>query len=236
MNVLIKENGVIDTPIELLIVILIGLIGIIVLFKIANFLESLPVVEKKIKEKVVTEKKKEVKVEVKKEVKEEKKEKESVTVKSKETSEKDVKDTKTETSSTSSVGHSCPYANCMPQQTIIYTNGYDPQQNYNAYGGYNNNYLYDRFVDHPSNIDSVKDNKISEAFMSDSEYETARSNVNIKVNNVENINSSSKAGLYSRIQQMTSSNLESREKLLKEFEGLSKEMKLLIIDNIIQKM
>jgi hypothetical protein len=45
-----------------------------------------------------------------------------------------------------------------------------------------------------------------------------------------------KSRLYNRINQMTTSNLETREKLLKEFEGLSKEMKLLLIDNIIQKM
>ena len=56
----------------------------------------------------------------------------------------------------------------------------------------------------------------------------------IRVN--DSSSESDKNKLYNRINQMTSSNMETRERLLKEFEGLSKEMKLLLIDNIIQKM
>lgn len=100
---------------------------------------------------------------------------------------------------------------------------------------YQNNYLYDRFVERPTKEDYVKENKISQAFMSEKEFDSVRNN-DIKIRVKDNEFQSEKNKLYNRISQMTSSNLETRERLLKEFEGLSKEMKLLLIDNIIQKM
>lgn len=243
MEKIINENGVIDTPIELLLLILACLIGIIVIFKIANFLEGLPVVEKK---KKVKEKKIEISKEsecIKKSKIDKKKAKnyiiekesgsEKATVKvEKAIVEADAKSTvKVEGSSEldrcGSGGHVCPYASSGYVQPIIY--------NSPAANSCNNNYLYDRFVDNPTSDDFVMEKKISDAFMSDKDLNAVQNySANIKVNNVEHLDK--KASLHQRISQMTSRNYDTRERLLQEFEGLSKEMKLLIIDNIIQKM
>lgn len=208
----IRENSIVDTPFELLIISAIVLIFFMILFKLANFLEAMPVREKKVKEKVVKEKK-EVKVEVKKEVKE----KVDVDVKAKSSSCGD-----------SSQGHVCPYAN----------GGYMPPIIINGNSDGCNNYLYDRFVDRPSREDYIEEKKISESFLSDKELDNIKNrDISIKVKDVETVSSiSDKASLHNRIREMTTSNIESRERLLREFEGLSKEMKLLIIDNIIQRM
>ena len=217
MNNLFKENSIIDTPVELLIVSALILMVFLIIFRLANFLEAMPVVEKKKKEKVVKEKK-EVKVEVKKEIKEDVSVKDKVNV-----------DVKAKSSACeSSTNHTCPYANggCMPP--IIINGSTDNCSNY----------LYDRFVDRPTRDDYVVEKKISDSFLSDNELDNIRNtNISIKVKDVESVPSiSSKASLHNRIREMMASNLESRERLLKEFEGLSKEMKLLIIDNIIQRM
>jgi hypothetical protein len=215
-----RENSIVDTPFELLIIAALTLIFFLVIFKLANYIEAMPVRERKVKEKVVKEKK-EVKVEVKKEVKEEVKAKDKVDV--------DVKAKSTSSCESNSTGHICPYANggCM-QPIIINGGGSDGC----------NNYLYDRFVTKPTMDDYMGEKKISESFLSEKEVDNIRnSNVSIRVKDVEKVSSiSDKASLHNRIREMTASNLENRERLLKEFEGLSKEMKLLIIDNIIQRM
>lgn len=96
------------------------------------------------------------------------------------------------------------------------------------------NYLYDRFVSNPSKEDVSERKSISDAFITNEEQNSIK-NYNVKIDVKDNEEDSKKV-LYNRINQMTSSNMETRERLLKEFEGLSKEMKLLLIDNIIQKM
>ena len=99
------------------------------------------------------------------------------------------------------------------------------------------NYLYDRFVDNPSIEDECDSaNIISEAFITDQEFEDIKNRTTtIKVNDVEDINAT-RNDLYSKIQAMTNENQENKERLLNEFNGLSKEMKLLLIENIMQRM
>ena len=208
---LITDNNAIDTGYELILAVAIVLFIMILLVKLASFLEGLPVIEKKKKKEVV----KEVKKEIKKEVE----------------SSKEESKVKTEKNSNSNAscgenGYICPYANMhMPSVTG------------NEYQG-QSNYLYDRFVDRPSSIDRVEDKIISSSFLSNEELDKIKNrNVDIRVkDNIIQGNSESKTILYNKINQMTTHNSETREKLLKEFEGLSREMKLLIIENIIQKM
>lgn len=98
------------------------------------------------------------------------------------------------------------------------------------------NYLYDRFVDNPSAEDEEDTSSIiSEAFITDQEFEDIKNRTTtIKVNDVEDINSN-KNDVYSKIQALANENQENKEKLLEEFNSLSKEMKLLLIENILQR-
>jgi len=238
----INNNSFIDTPVEVLVAVLCMFVVIIALCKLGNALEKLPVADPKAKAKkketvkeVKKDIKKEVKKEVVKEVKEEVVEKEKK-VSSEETTKSTTTTTTNDTSSTvTNTQHGagcscggayiCPYSNMIQQV---------PVQN-NSYVGYDN-YLHDRFSVYPSSIDYVEDKKISESFLSEEELSTIRdSNIRIKVNDVDS-GLGGKENLYKRISQMTNHNQKTREKLLEEFEGLSREMKLLIIDNIIQKM
>lgn len=98
----------------------------------------------------------------------------------------------------------------------------------------NTNYLYDRFVDNPTNDDSIEDKK-NNAFLSVEESDEIKNKkVEIKVKPVENL--SQKEALYKKIEQMTSTNAEEKEKMLEEFEALPRTTKLMLIENIIQKM
>jgi len=208
---LINQNNSIDTIYELFLILAIFLFVMVFICKIGTFFESLPVREKKTKKSNVKEIKKEEKVVVNNT-------KEVVV-------DKEVHKVESNTSSSCSNGGCCPLANAGVPIIIQQSNNDNNTQS---------NYLYDRFVDRPSNEDNIETKQISESFMSENEYNTIiNSQVNIKVND----NSySEKSKLYNRINQMTSNNAETREKLLQEFEGLSKEMKLLLIDNIIRKM
>ena len=210
----INQNSSIDTFYELFIVLAIFLFAMVFLCKVGNFLQAIPVRESKKKTTSV----KEVKVEKIKEVKkEEKVEKESTKVVAQDSVQ----------NISASANNGYPYVSNTPIIIHQYPNPND--------GGYQSNYLYDRFVDRPTSEDYIQPAKISEAFMSENELNAVKNrDVKIRVN--ESSNESDKGKLYNRINQMTTSNLQTREKLLKEFEGLSKEMKLLLIDNIIQKM
>lgn len=217
----IRENGTIDTPFELLIVVLIVFAFILILFKIANFLESLPVADAS-KKKKVKETKKEIKKEVKKEVAKEVKEStEKVQAEKTSVSSTSTADTNESKSSSGCGGYVCPYSTMQPLQPTL-TASYD-------------NYLYDRFTLNPTSIDYVENKKISEDFLSEEEVADINKNIEIKVQEVD-ASLSTKERLHKRISEMTSHNKETREKLLDEFEGLSREMKLLIMDNIISKM
>lgn len=217
----IRENGAIDTPFELLIVVLIVFAFILILFKIANFLESLPVADPS-KKKKVKETKKEIKKEVKKEVvKEVKESTEKVQDEKTSASSTSTTDTNASKSSSGCGGYVCPYSTMPPLQPTL-TASYD-------------NYLYDRFTLNPTSIDYVENKKISEDFLSEEEVADINKNIEIKVQEVD-ASLSTKERLHRRISEMTSHNKETREKLLDEFEGLSREMKLLIMDNIISKM
>lgn len=207
---LITDNNAIDTPYELILAIAIVLFIMILLAKLGTLLEGLPTITKKKKEVV-----KEVKKEVKKEVE----------------SSKEESKTKSEQSSnvnqTCNDSFTCPYAKMnLPSVTGNETYG-------------QSNYLYDRFVVTPTSIDVVENRKISNSFLTSDELaEIKNQNIKIELSNEEDRHNKdkSKDNLHGRIKQMTTSNHETKERLLKEFEGLSKEMKLFIIENIIQKM
>ena len=98
------------------------------------------------------------------------------------------------------------------------------------------NYLYDRFVDNPTADDRIEcDNRRRDIFLSDEENESIKNKkVEIKVKPVETL--SEKEILYKKIEEMTNENAVNREKLLEEFESLPKNTKLMLIENIIQKM
>ena len=234
----INQNNSIDTIYELFIVLAIALFAMIFLCKIGSFIDSLPVREPK---KKAVKEVKEVKVEKVKEVKKEEKvvvdkNTTSVVAKEKESEQK----ISANVSATANSTGAYPYVNNTPIIIHQYPNPNDPYQSGYGYpggygGGYQNNYLYDRFVDRPTSEDHIQERKISEAFMSENELNAVK-NRDIKIQVNDSSLNGDKSKLYSRINQMTSSNLETRERLLKEFEGLSKEMKLLLIDNIIQKM
>ena len=201
-------NGQIDNFIELLLVVLFILALFLTLFKIGNWLEERPVKEpKKKKEKV----KKEVVKEVLKEVKEGSAD---INISSKSKSSGDI----TVESSASSYGGSGASG----------TVEYYPSQNY----------LYDRFVLSPTSDDNVQI-KQNTSFIDEDEANRLRDEkLKIKVNDVVDISSKDlkKNSLYSRISEMANENLQVKEKLLDEFEQLPREMKLLLISNIIQKM
>lgn len=201
-------NGKIDNFIELFLVVLFILALFLVLFKFGNWMEERPVKEpKKKKEKV----KKEVVKEVLKEVKESSAD---ISITSKSKDGVDIKvDSSAASSSTASVSSNVEY---YPSQ----------------------NYLYDRFVISPTSDDNVQTKK-NTSFMDEDEANRLRDEkLKIKVNDVENISSKDlkKNSLYSRISEMANENLQTKEKLLEEFEQLPREMKLLLISNIIQKM
>ena len=167
----INQNNSIDTFYELFIVLAIFLFAMVFLCKIGNFLQALPIREPKKKTSV-----KEVKVEKVKEVKkEEKVEKDATKVVA-----QDSASSVSATATASAGGY--PYVNnTTPIIIHQYPNPNDPYQS----GGYGfqNNYLYDRFVDRPTSEDYIQPTKISQAFMSDNEFNAVKnSDVKIRVN------------------------------------------------------
>jgi len=99
------------------------------------------------------------------------------------------------------------------------------------------NYLYDRFVTNPTIDDSLRDtSKLSEAFLTDESYTEIRDKkVEIKVEPINSTNSY-RENVYKKIQELTNNNRSEKERMLEEFNNLPKEMKLLLIENIIQKI
>ena len=233
----INGNSSIDTPFELLLSVLFVFVIMIILCKLGAMLDKLPAPGAKSKSKskeVVKEVKKEVKKDIKKEVV--KDIKESTSDKDKSVSiEKDSSTVTNSSSSTASNNMSSTTSSCGGAGYICPYSNVAVQNNANVYPN-NDNYLHDRFVVSPTKDDYVESKKISESFLSDTELGNIRNrNVNIHVNDVD-YNLSSKQSLHKRISEMTNHNQQTRERLLDEFEGLSREMKLLIIENIIQKM
>lgn len=104
--------------------------------------------------------------------------------------------------------------------------------NSNVKSDTNNNYLYDRFVINPTKDD--KNNcyqKINDAFLENNVAEAIKNNkVKIKVEPAD-LN----AEKNKRIQEILN-NAESRQKLIEEFSAMPKEMKLLMIENLLKKM
>lgn len=101
------------------------------------------------------------------------------------------------------------------------------------------NYLHDRFVTSPTKEDDVYFNpNISSAFLSEDEIEKIRNTkVRIRVKEDDKGNQDNpKEVLYNKIEKMTNENVATKEKILKEFESLSREMKLLLIENIMQRI
>ena len=99
------------------------------------------------------------------------------------------------------------------------------------------NYLYDRFVIDPTNDDPTKyRSNISESFISEEKYSEIR-NKKVCIN-VEPVGYSNyqRSRIYDKINELTNNNRQEKERLLAEFQGLSKEMKLLLIENIMQKI
>ena len=91
----------------------------------------------------------------------------------------------------------------------------------------NSNYLYERFVVSPTDDDkTMLDSNICSAFLnSKQEKDIHDKKVDIHVSPVVDINDSN----------LSTTDIE-KQKLIKEFEGMSKEMKLLILENILKKM
>jgi len=98
------------------------------------------------------------------------------------------------------------------------------------------NYLFDRFVLSPSKEDDNSNNNKT-VFLTDEDYDDIRNRkVDIEVHEPSCVScNENKSSLYDKIEKMASENVEHKEKLLKEYEGLSREMKLLLIENIMSK-
>lgn len=208
-------KGDIDNPIELLIYVLIVLAILMLLFKFQNWLDARPVKEKKKKEKKV--KAKEVKIDEKKELNIVDKDGIIQEDKDKVYNEASADTHKDSVVSGDSVG----------------------DQSKNRNNSNFSNYLYDRFVTTPTIEDRITDNKDFQGFLTDEEASDIKNrNIKINVNQVDEIPNAKegKNDLYKKIEQMASENLEAKEKMLQEFESLPKSMKLLLIENIIQKM
>ena len=98
------------------------------------------------------------------------------------------------------------------------------------------NYLYDRFVESPSKEDSPQVKKTFNNFLTDEEFKNIRDNkVEIHVKQVETLSGDSRRNyLYNRIEEMATQNIDRKEKLLQEFDKLPREIKLMLIENIMQ--
>lgn len=209
------KEGTIDNPVKLLIYVLIVLAILMVLFKFQNWMDGRPVKEKKKEEKKET--KKEVIKEVTKEIISDDKKNIAVNIDKDEIVREVKEQVYSEISSdvgNKSIASNIKTANCP-------------------------NYLYDRFVVSPTLDDEVGENGSFDGFLTDEEANEIKGRtVKVDVKDVEDIssNNSQKDKLYKKIQQMASENVENREQMLAEFEKLPKSMKLLLIENIMQKM
>ncbi|MBQ7351897.1 MAG: hypothetical protein IJW59_03425 [Clostridia bacterium] len=200
------EQGSISNPYQLLIYVLIGLAFLMIIFKFGNWLEAW---EPKAKEKKSNKKKKEKAESVKEEKPKEEPKKETDSPKEE---KKDEKATKEKV--------------VAKDIKIIAPQSYS-------------NYLYDRFVDSPSQEDNREKTVISSAFISDNDHKAISDReINIRVKEVEDISVANpdKEQLYKKIQEMANENIENKERLLSQFESLPREMKLLLIENIMNKM
>lgn len=94
------------------------------------------------------------------------------------------------------------------------------------------NYLYDRFVVEPTKEDKIFcENKINDAFLTQNDVDAIKQKkVKIRVTPVDVELEKSK-----RIEEILST-AETRQKLLDEFSSMSKEMKLMMLENIIKRM
>lgn len=102
-----------------------------------------------------------------------------------------------------------------------------------------NNYLYDRFVVNPSCEDHIHIKSISDTFITEKDLENIRNaKTHIHIAPVKKLNCTHHLSneTQEKISQIIDENRSARNKLLQEFEGLSKEMKLLLIENIMKKM
>lgn len=209
------KEGTIDNPVKLLIYVLIVLAILMILFKFQNWMDGRPVKEKKKEEKKET--KKEVIKEVTKEIISDDKKNIAVNIDKDEIVREVKEQVYSEISSdvgNKSITSNIKSANCP-------------------------NYLYDRFVVSPTFDDEVQEKSTFDGFLTDEEASDIKErNTKVDVKDVEDIssNNSQKDKLYKKIQQMASENVESREQMLAEFENLPKSMKLLLIENIMQKM
>ena len=100
------------------------------------------------------------------------------------------------------------------------------------------NYLYDRFVVSPTSDDKIKIKSISDAFLTQNECENIKNNkVHIEITPVKCLhdNCNEHKDIKSTIENIISENKTTKSKLLEEFDGLSREMKLLLIENIMNK-
>lgn len=94
----------------------------------------------------------------------------------------------------------------------------------------NDNYLYDRFVVSPTRDDETKScDKICNAFLEDKEADNIKNKkLEIKVEPIEEEKSKRIYEILSRY--------EDKDKLLDDFSNMPREMKLLILENILKKM
>lgn len=206
------SQTVIDNPIELLVYILIVLAVLMILFKFNNWMDARPIKEKKVKEKK-SKPNKSKKVEP-----------------IKETIKEVVKDSNNDIKVTIDKD-----AIIKEVKEQVYNDMSSNWGNINNYTDKKfNNYLYDRFVVSPSDEDFIENNKSFDGFISDEEHKNIRDR-NIKIP-VKDDDISNKEKLYKRIEELTSKNFEEKEKMLKDFESLPKSMKLLLIENIMEKM
>ena len=93
------------------------------------------------------------------------------------------------------------------------------------------NYLYDRFVLSPTDEDKVGVNQnANSVFLTEEEYCSIKNRkVEIKVKELEN------EELSSRLDSVINKDTDEKDKLIREFNSLSKQMKLLLIENILNK-
>jgi len=101
------------------------------------------------------------------------------------------------------------------------------------------NYLYDRFVLNPTADDNIEIKSISDAFITEKDLKDIRNaKTYIRVSPVQKLNCGChiSCGAQEKIEDIINENKSARSKLLKEFDGLSKEMKLLIIENMMKNI
>lgn len=98
-----------------------------------------------------------------------------------------------------------------------------------------NNYLYDRFVLNPTPEDDIRIKSISDTFITDKDLQEIRERkTRIRVTPVQKV--SCCCCMPERPVESENKTNKPASKILREFDGLSKEMKLLILENILDSM